>query len=286
MADRNPGIHRIAIGDIAVTALHDGEFQASTGALAGIAAADAEAELSKRFRRNPPWISVTAFLLTIDGRHILVDSGFGNARGPELGRVRPSLAKLGVKPADIGTVLVTHAHVDHVSGLVEDDGSATFPNAEVIINGAETAYWLDEARAASVPEAGRRGFEVAKRCLAPYRSKLRLVKDGESVLPSVSALHLPGHTPGHTGWLLSSGAEALLIWGDVVHMPAIQFPRPEAGMQFDVDVETARASRKRVFEMAATDRLHVAGMHLEFPTFGHVARDGAGFAFVADAYMP
>ena len=96
----------------------------------------------------------------------------------------------------------------------------------------------------------------------------------------------PGHTPGHSGWIVSSGGDSMLIWGDVVHVPGVQFARPEAGMVFDVDVEQGRASRARAFDMAATDRLRVAGMHLDFPTFGHVMRAGRGYAFVPEVWTP
>ena len=96
----------------------------------------------------------------------------------------------------------------------------------------------------------------------------------------------PGHTPGHSGWLIASGAESLLIWGDIVHMPGVQFPRPGAGMGFDVDGDQAIATRQRIFDMAATDRLAVAGMHLDFPCFGHVAKASKGYAFIPNVWTP
>ena len=96
----------------------------------------------------------------------------------------------------------------------------------------------------------------------------------------------PGHTPGHSGWLISSGAASLLIWGDIVHMPGIQFARPDAGMGFDVDGGQAIATRQRIMDMVATDRTMVAGMHLDFPCFGHVARVSEGYAFVPDVWTP
>ena len=98
--------------------------------------------------------------------------------------------------------------------------------------------------------------------------------------------HLPGHTPGHSGWLLASGADTLLIWGDVVHLPGIQFALPEAGLAFDTDSDEARRSRRRALDMAATDKLLVAGMHLDFPTFGHVVKAGTGYAFVPSVWRP
>jgi len=282
----NSGIHHTTVGDIAVTALHDGIIEASTGLLAGLPAADAEALLHANFRNTPPRITISAFLLAVGGRRVLIDAGSGSAMGPGHGMVHTHLATLGIDPALIDTVLVTHAHIDHVSGLIDDAGAARFPNAELVINQIETDFWLDPATAAAAPAAAQDGFALAARCLAPYRNRTRTVRHNEAALPGIVAHHLPGHTPGHSGWILSSGSDTMLIWGDVVHMPAIQFARPEAGMAFDVDVEQARASRARAFDMAATDRLRVAGMHLDFPTFGNVARAGIGYAFIPEAWAP
>jgi glyoxylase-like metal-dependent hydrolase (beta-lactamase superfamily II) len=98
----------------------------------------------------------------------------------------------------------------------------------------------------------------------------------------VTATLLAGHTPGHTGWFIHSGADAVLIWGDVVHLPAVQVPRPEAALVFDVDPQAARTTRRRTFDRVATDRLRVAGAHLDFPGFGTIERQGTGYRFEPD----
>ena len=111
---------------------------------------------------------------------------------------------------------------------------------------------------------------------------MRTVRDGE-VAPGVSALLLAGHTPGHTGWLIASGRSSLLIWGDLVHLASIQVPRPDTGLVYDVDPQAACATRRRMFDRIAADRLAVAGAHLDFPGFGTIVREGTGFAFEAAA---
>jgi glyoxylase-like metal-dependent hydrolase (beta-lactamase superfamily II) len=283
--EKNPGIHHTRVGDIIVTALNDGMLQASTD-WATCPAADAEALLHAGFRKSPPMVSISSFLLTIGGRHALIDTGSGTALGPEFGHLPAHLATLGIDPADIATILVTHAHIDHIAGLTNGSGGAAFSNAELVLHEAEPAYWLDDAKAAVAPAEAREGFARAKAWLAPYGNRTRTVRDGGEALPGITAQHLPGHTPGHSGWRIASGGDQMLIWGDVVHLPAIQFARPEVGMVFDVDVEQGRKSRARAFEMAAADRLRVAGMHLDFPTFGHVTRAGSGYAFIPDAWSP
>lgn len=283
---QNPGIHSIRVGEITVTALNDGQFEASTGMLNGVAEDEAAAAEAAALRVLPPRITISCFLLDVGGRKVLVDTGCGTAFGPAMGKSRDRLATLGVAPADIAAVLVTHAHVDHVSGLVDAAGEAYFPNAEIVVNGAETAFWLDDARAAAAPDAARGAFATAQGALRPYAARTRTVAHGQQGLPGITCHHLPGHTPGHSGWIIASGGDTLFIWGDVVHLPGIQFALPQAGLAFDTDSDAARATRRRALDMAAADRLLVAGMHLDFPTFGHVARNGAGYAFVPAVWRP
>jgi glyoxylase-like metal-dependent hydrolase (beta-lactamase superfamily II) len=287
MPHANPGIHHVQVGDVLVSALNDGQFDAATAYVTGVPAAECETLLRDTFRPLPPRITVNCFLLRFAGRHVLVDGGAGGAMGHFLGHAHERLAALGVAPGSIDTVLVTHAHVDHVIGLLDAAGNAAFPNAELVVNAAEPAYWLNDENVARMPEGLRDYFAIARRALAAYRTRTRMVADGEQVLPGITARHLPGHTPGHTGWLIASGTASLLIWGDIVHLPGIQFARPQAGMAFDVDGELARRTRAQALDMAAADRLLVAGMHLDFPAFGHIARraDGA-YAFEPVVWAP
>jgi len=282
----NPGIHSIRVGDITVTALNDGQFEASTAILNGVAEEAAAQAEAAAFRALPPRITISAFLLDIAGRKVLIDTGCGTAFGPNMGKSRDKLAVLGLSPADIATILVTHAHVDHVSGLVDAGGAPFFPNAEIVVNGIETEFWLDDARAAAAPDAAKGAFATAQGALRPYAARTRTVSDGQEGIAGVICHHLPGHTPGHSGWLIASGTESMLVWGDVVHLPGIQFALPEAGLAFDTDSDQARTTRRRAFDMAATDRLLVAGMHLDFPAFGHVVKSGAGYAFVPSVWHP
>ena len=205
--------------------------------------------------------------------------------GPSLGRLAGNLAVMGVTPAAIDAVLLTHLHPDHVGGLVDAEGKALLPNAELIVHEAEPPFWQDDAMLAQATEENRGFVLLARSVLDAYRGRVRTIASGEA-LPGVTAVPAPGHTPGHTGWLIASGADSLLIWGDIVHLPGVQFARPGAGMGFDVDGAQAISTRQRIMDMAATDRLAVAGMHLDFPAFGHVARAGDGYTFIPEVWMP
>lgn len=283
---QHAGIHAIRVGDITVTALNDGQFEASVDYIVGLDRAVAAEQEAAMFRPLPPRITINAFMLEIGGKRALIDTGCGTAFGPNMGGSMARMNSLGVADADIETILITHAHIDHVSGLLTPEGAPRFANAELVINAAETGFWLDEATATAAPESAKDSFALAKRCLSPYAARTRKVGMGQEVLPGVTCHPLPGHTPGHSGWLISSGADSLLVWGDVVHLPGIQFAYPEAGMAFDTDADMARTSRSRVLAWASADRLMVAGMHLDFAPFGHVVANGRAYSFIPQVWQP
>ena len=269
------------IGDIAVTAVSDGVLSTSLDVVIGLERAEAE-RLAGKKAGEPVEIAVNAFLLELDGVRALIDTGAGNTMGPTLGKLPDNLRAFGVAPEKIETIFLTHLHPDHSNGLVDDAGAAVYPNAEIILHETEATFWLD--RDPSTGESERISRNIAKAAVttAPYRARMRKVRDGE-VMAGVSAMLLPGHTPGHTGWFIQSGSESLLIWGDLVHLAAIQVPRPDTGLIYDVDPRMACATRKRMFDRVAADKLRIGGAHLDFPGFGYIVRDGTGFGFEPDA---
>lgn len=278
-----PGIARFKIGDLTVTVLNDGGFDASLDLVVNVPREDAAAAQAAAVRRDPPTISLQTFLIEGLGAPVLVDTGMGRGRGSTLGHMVDGLAALGIAPSEIGTVLLTHLHPDHVGGLVAG-GAAVFTQAELVVPEAEAAHWLDPSALDRVPDAAKPYFEGAQAAVAPYGSRMRRVTEGE-VMAGITAVPLPGHTPGHTGYRIE-GPRPLLMWGDIVHLPGIQFALPEAGVAFDVDPAQATATRKRVFAMAATDDMLVAGMHLEFPSIGHVRPDGGGYRWIPELWVP
>jgi glyoxylase-like metal-dependent hydrolase (beta-lactamase superfamily II) len=279
-----PGVKRWSVGDITLTVLNDGWFQGSLDLVTGISKDEAGALQRAGFRTQEPRVMLNAFLLTGPGRKpVLIDSGYGSFGPPTMGRVPAALAVAGVAPEAIETVLVTHCHPDHIGGLVVD-GKAAYPNAEIVLHSDEAAYWLPDAALAAAPDGAKPYFENARKALAPYAGRVREQSGGE-VLPGITAVHLPGHTPGHCGFRIVSGDKSLLVFTDVVHLPAIQFKQPEAGVGFDVDGDQARATRKAILAGLAADGTRIAGSHLEFPAVGTVTRDGDGYRFVPDLWV-
>jgi glyoxylase-like metal-dependent hydrolase (beta-lactamase superfamily II) len=278
------GVHHRQVGDIMVTALHDGHQDVAMSTVLGIPQDEAAAMLRDAFRPVPRRTAVNAFLIRAGGRVALVDAGCGPAR-PTVGLLAGNLAAAGVTPEEVDTVLMTHLHPDHFGGLSDAEGNRLFPRAELLLHADERAHWYDDAAMMRVEDPARRQifFGAARAKLAPYQDRTRSFTGGE-VFPGVTAVPLPGHTPGHTGFMVASGGDSLLIWGDIVHVPELQVPRPEVTMAVDVDPAQAAETRRRIFARVADDRQAIAGMHLHFPAFAHLARHGDGYLLVPDAW--
>jgi glyoxylase-like metal-dependent hydrolase (beta-lactamase superfamily II) len=270
------------IGSIEVTAFSDGPFPAALDSFVEFDRADTERLTGRRIHETVI-LPVNSYLIKLGAKKwALVDTGCGPTMGPDLGQLPKALRAFGVAPEAIDYVLLTHIHPDHAMGLMDAAGNAVFPNAELIVHEQEADFWLNHAPSAAADERIQRNRAKGQRVVAPYRERMRIVAEGE-VLPGVSALLLAGHTPGHTGWHIHSGSDGVLIWGDIVHIPAVQVPRPEAALVFDADPQAARATRQRTFDRVAADRLRVAGAHLDFPGFGYIVRHGTSYRFEPDA---
>jgi glyoxylase-like metal-dependent hydrolase (beta-lactamase superfamily II) len=279
-----PGVYHHRVGDIIVTALSDGFLDGSLDVLRNISQEEARQILTDNFRPARR-TAVNAFLVHSAGRLALIETGSGNYLLPTAGKLLANIRAAGVDPAAIEAVLLTHMHPDHSAGLTNrETGQKNFPNAELVVHENEPRHWFDDAKMAVASERAKKlYFQCAREQTTPYKDRTRLFTAGE-IFPGVSAIPRQGHTPGHTTFLISSGKDQLLIWGDTVHVPEVQTARPEVCMEFDTDAEAAAASRRKVFDMVATDRLLVTGMHLNFPGFSHLVRRGTGYQLIPAAW--
>lgn len=280
-----PAIYHRRIGDIVVTALSDGILERTHEMMHGVSAEEGRQRLDAAYRSTFA-LSINAFAVHVAGKVVLIETGSGNYFGPVAGHLMGILKTAGIDPATIETILLTHMHPDHSAGLTDlETGKANYPNAELVVHENEPKHWFDDAAMARGTAREKKFmFQQAREQTAPYLKRMRTFQKGGEVHPGITAVLAPGHTPGHTAYLIESKGERLIIWGDTVHIPEVQVPRPEVAMVVDTDTAGAVASRKRMFDMVASERMLVTGMHMHFPGFGHIARQGAGYAFVPEAW--
>lgn len=265
------------LGQFRITPVSDGTLATNVEVVLGLDRPAAES-LAGTDATGRVVIPVTSFLVRgIPGATILIDAGSGTQMQPTLGRLPEQLARRGVAAETITHILLTHVHPDHANGLIDEADAAIFPNAELVLSADEANFWRQEPRGPEPPNLVRQRARN-RRNLAPYLDRLRLVKDGGEAL-GFTAMVTPGHTPGHTCWRLDTPAGALLAWGDIVHIASVQLPRPDAGVTYDLDADRARASRARILDMAASDRLLIAGAHVTEPGLGAITRAGSGYRF-------
>ncbi len=276
------GMQHLKAGEGVVTALLDGFLPVSYDLLNNLSEEEAKAYLEAAFRKpGPVTIGINAYLWRTPEHTMLIDAG-GRGAFPGTGSMFDALAAAGVTEDEIDTVLVTHLHPDHIGGMLTD-GAPTFANAVVHVHEADIGFWGSEEVKAQAPADFHPFFDLAAGVLAAYGERVMPFNAEDDVAPGVTAMPLPGHTPGHSGFLLG-GADPLLVWGDVVHVGVFQFPKPEVTIGFDTDQDLAAATRAKVFDMAATDRVRVAGMHLAFPGVGHVVKASEGYDYEPEAW--
>lgn len=226
---------------------------------------------------------VNAYLIEIGTKRILVDAGTGTVMGPGLGHLAANMAALGVDPSSVDKVIATHLHPDHIGGIATAQGNP-YGNASLVTGAADIDFWSSADFRAQAPEGFKGFFDLATGTLAKFGDRVEAVSGAADLGDGLTAVPLPGHTPGHMGVMLESQGDSLLIWGDIVHVGPVQFARPDVTIGFDTDADLARKSRISILDQAATDRLQVAGMHIGFPGMGYLERAQTGYRFVPSPY--
>jgi glyoxylase-like metal-dependent hydrolase (beta-lactamase superfamily II) len=280
-----PGVYHRKIGDIVVTALSDGYLDGTVEVMQNITPNDATQILTGQMRPGRR-TSVNCYLVYSAGRLALIETGSGDYLLPTAGKLQQNLKAAGVNPADIESVILTHMHPDHSAGLTDPKtGEKFFPNAELVVHQNEPRHWQDDGAMSRADDRARKlYFQCAREQMAPYHNQMRTFDGAVEVFPGVTSVPLHGHTPGHSGYMIESGGKSLLIWGDIVHVPEVQVPRPEVTMVFDTDPVQAAATRRRIFDQVATDRQLIAGMHVHFPGFAHLVKQGDQYLMLPEAW--
>ena len=282
-----PGWYRMKLGSFEVTALSDGTVTLPVDKLlSNVKPTTVEQLLARSYLKAPVETSVNGYLVNTGSKLVLIDVGAAGLFGPTLGKLVANLKASGYTPEQVDEIYITHMHPDHVGGLM-DGSKLAFPNATVRAHIKEGEFWLSRINLDKAPAEGKGFFQGAMASLNPYVAAGKLKSfDGETELvPGIRAIPAAGHTPGHTIYAVESQGEKLVVWGDLMHVAAVQFVQPSVTIAFDNDPKAAAPARVKNYADAAKKGYFVAVTHVSFPGIGQLRADGKGYDWVPTNYV-
>lgn len=282
----DPGFHRFQFGDFEITTLSDGrragEAPEKTYAI-DQNPKDVAALLEENLLPADRFVnSFTPVLINTGKELVLFDTGMGpGAREAGQGKLISALEASGYKSDDVSLVVLSHFHPDHIGGLMEG-GKPAFANARYAAGQREFDFWTDPARLDS-PAKGV--AQMVEKNVKPLAEKMTFIDDGKDIVSGIHAVGAYGHTPGHLAFRIESDGKSLMLISDTANHSVITLQRPDWHVSFDADKEMAAETRKRIFDMIATDRLPFIGYHMPFPSLAYLKRDGEGYRYVPETYQ-
>ncbi|MBY0382003.1 MAG: MBL fold metallo-hydrolase [Xanthobacteraceae bacterium] len=274
--------HRYHVGDVEVTVVRDGHrtFPLPDHFVVNATKDDVNAALeSASLLRDEMTIHFNPLALKIGGKTVVVDTGLGEAgkamTNGTAGHFTDNLKASGIDPKQVDAVVISHFHFDHIAGLADAQNRSVFPNAEIFVPATEWSFWMDQSERSNAPEGRRDAFDAVWRIFDDMlKRKVTQYNWGDEVLPGLLAAETAGHTPGHTSFMLTSGADRLFIQSDVTNHPALFVRNPTWHAAFDMDAERAERTRRRVYDMLVSEKLKVQAFHYPFPSSGYIEKDG------------
>jgi glyoxylase-like metal-dependent hydrolase (beta-lactamase superfamily II) len=281
---QSPYFYRFDLGAAEVTVVSDGPLPLGdpSGTFLGVPKEEVKKMLSDNFlspdnvvlEQNSP-------IVNKGDKLVLFDTGMGTSKafGPTTGRQQKSMAEAGIKPEDIDAVVCSHAHIDHIGGIVGADDKPLFPNAQVYIAQSDFDFWTDEGKMGSP----LKDFIIhARKNLLPVRDRLVYFKDGQEFLPGIQAMATPGHTVGHHIFMVTSEGKSFAFLGDLSHHAVLLLEKPRMELAYDTDPKQAAATRVKLLDMLAANKTAVMSYHFAWPGYGHVVKNGDGFRYIAE----
>jgi glyoxylase-like metal-dependent hydrolase (beta-lactamase superfamily II) len=226
-------------------------------------------------------------IINTGSKLVLIDTGYGPGIAPSVGLLPAGMAAAGIDAKAIDVVVLSHLHPDHINGVKTADGKLAFPNAELKAPALDWAFWMnDENMAKASSDMMKAYFQNVRKILADQAGKVSKYEWGQEVAPGMTAIDAHGHTPGHTAFAVASGSARVLIQSDVTNIPELFLRHPDWHVAFDIDPVVAAQTRHKIYDMAAAERMTVVGFHFQFPSIGHVEKEGTGYRLVPSAWNP
>ena len=271
-------VSEVSVGSLTVAALRDGELFLPAGALVNLTEEQSKT-IEENENNNLSISNVNAYLVKRPNQNLLIDSGCRDLFGPTCGFIQDALSEAGLMPGDITDIFFTHLHPDHVAGAINADGSAVFENATLKVIDVEYNFWTSDNFSDSEVN-GNDWANLANAVLNAYKDRLETISFDKDIIPGVSSVSIPGHTPGHSGFRVDDGAQSLIQMGDIMHVPNLQLANPNIATVFDVDPEAALESRKSLLDMVSTDKMLCTSGHMLNPKFGYIEKSGSSYNIV------
>ena len=277
-----PAFYRFKLGSLECTAVSDGPLPIgpATRTFRGAPPEEIERSITADFLPTDNVVLDQNILIVNSGNELsVIDTGMLSVQRPntQTGRLLKSMAAAGIDPKDVDHILLTHPHIDHSGGIMSPDGKTNnFPNAQIHVTEADFKFWTDEKLFGTPMEGSAR---TAIKNLLPNRDKLKFYKDGQEVVPGITAMMTPGHTVAHCVFMISSGGKTLCNIGDVAHHP-ILFQQPRLEVAFDTDSKQGVASRVKLFDTLHANKTQLMVFHMPWPGLGHLGKQGDGFRYI------
>ena len=279
--------YRYKVGDAEVTVVSDGvtRIKLPPTFVANVDTAEVKKALAANFYDTETFNNNYTPIVVNTGKNLVViDTGTGEAafnqsKGSN-GQFLTNMAAAGIDPKQVDTVIISHFHGDHVNGLLKADNTLAFPNAAIRVPGQEHKYWMDDGemnkqtleRMTGLFKNNRRIFtnaEVAKR-VEPYEA-------GKDIVSGITSVATNGHSIGHHSHIVSSGDKSVFVQGDVTHVPYLFARNPGWHLMFDQDPQMAEATRRKVYDMLAADKMMVQAFHYPFPSAAYIEKTPTGY---------